>query len=178
MQSWFIKQIDDFLVANGRRLIGWDEIAEGGLAPNAAVMWWRGRRGLATAQAAAEKGHDIVVAATSYLYFDYYQSKSNKKEPLAIGGFLPLNKVYGFDPIIEGLSPEAAKHVLGAQGQLWTEYMPNMKQVEYMAFPRACALSEVVWLPADQKNYKDFIKRMKIQEQRFEAAGINYRKLD
>ena len=177
MQSWFIRQIDDFLVANGRRLIGWDEIAEGGLAENAAVMWWRGKRGLPTALKAAADGHDIVVAATSYLYFDYYQSKDKTVEPLAIGGFLPLEKVYAFDPIITGLSEQAADHVLGAQGQLWTEYMKNMKQVEYMAFPRACALAERVWLPENQKNYKDFLNRMNVQEQRFDAAGINYRKI-
>ena len=178
MQSWFIKQIDDFLVENNRRLIGWDEIAEGGLAENAAVMWWRGRKGLPTALQAAADGHDIVVAATSYLYFDYYQSKDKKNEPLAIGGFLPLEKVYGFDPIIQGLDENAAKHVLGAQGQLWTEYMKNMKQVEYMAFPRACALSEVVWLPKENKNKQRFMKSLKVQEQRFDAMGVNYRKLE
>ncbi len=175
MQSWFIKQIDDFLVANNRRLIGWDEIAEGGLAENAAVMWWRGKKGLPTALKAAAEGHDIVVAATSYLYFDYYQSRDKKDEPLAIGGFLPLEKVYGFDPIIEGLDENAAKRVLGAQGQLWTEYMPNMKHVEYMAFPRACALSEVVWLPKDQKNKARFMQSLEIQEKRFDAMGVNYR---
>ncbi|HBR93683.1 MAG TPA: beta-N-acetylhexosaminidase [Opitutae bacterium] len=178
MQSWFIKKMDDFLVANGRRLIGWDEIAEGGLAPNAAVMWWRGHNGLETAQIATENGHDLVVAAQKALYFDYYQSENKENEPLAIGGFLPLEKVYEFEPIIEGLSPAAAEHVLGAQGQLWTEYMPNIKHVEYMAFPRACALSEIVWLPREQRDYTDFKRRMQTQEKRFESAGVNYRKLD
>jgi len=178
MQSWFIKKMDDFLTANGRRLIGWDEIAEGGLAPNAAVMWWRGNNGLETALTATENGHDLVVAAQQSLYFDYYQSENKENEPLAIGGFLPLEKVYEFEPIIEGLSPAAAKHVLGAQGQLWSEYMPSIKHVEYMAFPRACALSEVIWLPKEQKNFVDFTKRMQVQQQRFDAAGVNYRKLD
>lgn len=177
MQSWFIKQIDDFLVANGRRMIGWDEIAEGGLAENAVVMWWRGKKGLPIALKAAADGHDIVVASTSYLYFDYYQSKDRENEPPAISGFLPLEKVYAFDPIIEGLSEQAASHVLGAQGQVWTEYIPNMKQAEYMAFPRACALAELVWVPKEQKNYENFLQRINIQEQRFNAAGINYRKI-
>lgn len=177
MQSWFIKQIDDFLVVNGRRLIGWDEIAEGGLAENSTVMWWRGRKGLPTALQAAAAGHDIVVAATSYLYFDYYQSKDKENEPLAIGGFLSLDKVYGFDPIIPGLDEPVARHVLGAQGQIWTEYIPNLKQAEYMAFPRACALAELVWLPKEQKDYASFLERMKMQEKRFDAAGINYKEI-
>ena len=179
VQSWFIRQIDDFLVTNGRRLIGWDEIAEGGLAENAAVMWWRGhgKEGLSIAMNAAEQGHDIVVASTSHLYFDYYQGKDKKAEPLAIGGHLPLEKVYAFDPVITGLSPQAAGHVLGAQGQLWTEYMKDMKHVEYMAFPRACALAELVWLAQEQKNFESFLTRMKIQQLRFDAAGINYREI-
>jgi hexosaminidase len=181
MQSWFIKQIDDFLIANNRRLIGWDEIAEGGLAENAAVMWWRGKagqtHGLEIAKKAAMEGHDIVVAANGSLYFDYYQSKDKKNEPLAIGGFLPLETVYNFEPIMDGLNKKTAAHILGAQGQIWTEYIPSMKQVEYMAFPRACALAELVWLPQEQKDYADFIERMKVQEQRFDAAGINYREI-
>jgi hexosaminidase len=177
MQSWFIRQIDDFLVKNGRRLIGWDEIAEGGLAENAAVMWWRGKKGLPTAIKAASDGHDIVVAATTHLYFDFYQSRNKEQEPLAIRGFLPLEKVYGFDPIIKGLDEQAAKHVLGVQGQLWTEYMPNMKKVEYMAFPRACALAELAWLSSEQKEYASFLERMSTQQKRFDAAGVNYRSI-
>lgn len=181
MQSWFIKQMDDFLIANGRRLIGWDEIAEGGLAENAAVMWWRGKAGRAgteIAKKAAQDGHDIVIASNSHLYFDYYQSKDKKSEPLAIGNYLPLEEVYSFDPIMEGLNDEEAKRVLGAQGQLWREYMPTTEQVEYMAFPRACALAELVWLPEEQKDYSNFLERMKIQEQRFDAAGVNFRKIE
>jgi hexosaminidase len=181
MQSWFIKQIDDFLAASGRRLIGWDEIAEGGLAENAAVMWWRGKagqtHGLEIAKKAAQEGHDIVVAANGSLYFDYYQSKDKKSEPLAIGGFLPLEEVYAFEPVIVGLDAQTASHILGAQGQLWTEYMLNMKHVEYMAFPRACALAELVWLPQEQKNYESFLNRMNVQEKRFDAAGVNYREI-
>ncbi|VGO20844.1 beta-N-acetylhexosaminidase [Pontiella sulfatireligans] len=179
MQSWFIKQIDNFLVENNRRLIGWDEIAEGGLAENATIMWWRGhgKKGLAIARNAAEQGHDIVVASTSHLYFDYYQSKDQKSEPLAFGGHLPVEKVYNFEPIIPGLSEKARQHVLGAQGQLWTEYMPHMKQVEYMAFPRVCAVAEVVWRQQGQKNYDSFIERLAVQEKRFDRMNVNYRKL-
>jgi hexosaminidase len=182
MQSWFIRQIDDFLTANGRRLIGWDEIAEGGLAENAAVMWWRGKagqtHGLEIAKRAAQEGHDIVVAANGSLYFDYYQSRDKANEPLAIGGFLPLEQVYAFDPVFEGLDEKTVSHILGAQGQLWTEYIPDMNQAEYMAFPRACALAEVVWMPKEMKDYDGFLKRMNMQEKRFDAAGINYREIE
>jgi hexosaminidase len=181
MQSWFIRQMDDFLGANGRRLIGWDEIAEGGLAQNAAVMWWRGKAGRAgteIAKKAAQDGHDIVVASNSHLYFDYYQGEDTTKEPLSIGGFLPLETVYNFDPVMEGLTGKEAERILGAQGQLWREYMPATGQVEYMAFPRACALAELVWLPPGQKDYSDFLQRMKVQQQRFDAARVNYRKIE
>ena len=181
MQSWFIKQLDDFLVEHGRRLIGWDEIAEGGLAENAVVMWWRGKYGYDRGEIpkkAARDGHDVINASNSHLYFDYYQSEDEAKEPLAIGGFLPLGKVYGYDPIIPGLDEQAASHIMGAQGQLWTEYMPDMEAVEYMAFPRVCALAELVWLPGGQKDYAGFLGRMKVQEKRFDAAGVNHRKID
>jgi hexosaminidase len=180
MQSWFIRQIDDFLVASGRRLIGWDEIAEGGLAANAAVMWWRGKKqtGREIALSAIREGHDVVVASNSHLYFDYYQSRDKEREPLAIGGFLPLEKVYAFEPVIEGLTEAEAGHVLGAQGQLWREYLPTTASVEYMAFPRACALAELVWLPREQKDYPGFMERIKVQERRFDAAGVHYRKVE
>jgi hexosaminidase len=179
MQSWFIRQMDDFLVANNRRLIGWDEIAEGGLAENAAVMWWRGKarqtHGYEIARNAVRDGHDIVVAANGFLYFDYYQSKDKKNEPLAIGGYLPLETVYNFEPVLEGMSEDEARHILGAQGQLWREYIPTTDHLEYMAFPRACALAELAWLPAGQKDYAGFLERIKTQEKRFDAAGVNYR---
>lgn len=180
MQSWFIKQMDDFLAANGRRLIGWDEIAEGGLAKNAAVMWWRGKKGRAgteIAKKAAQDGHDIVIASNSHLYFDYYQSKDKKSEPLAIGNYLPLDKVYAFEPIMDGLTDKEAERVLGVQGQLWREYIPTTEHLEYMAFPRACALAELAWLPKGRKNYASFLERAKAQQLRFDAAGVNYREI-
>ena len=120
-------------------------------------------------------GHDIVVAANGSLYFDYYQSRDKQNEPLAIGGFLPLEIVYNFEPVIEGLDEATSAHILGAQGQIWTEYIPDLNQAEYMAFPRAWALAELVWLPREQKNFSGFIDRVKVQEKRFDAAGINYR---
>lgn len=181
MQSWFIKQLDDFLVANGRRLIGWDEISEGGLARNAAITWWRGspshvevRKSILNA---IRSGHDVVVAPTSYLYFDYYQSKDTESEPMAIGGYLPLEMVYNFEPVLEELQGDEVDHILGAQGQLWSEYMKSLEHVEYMAFPRACALAEMVWLAPEQKDFASFSERMQLQEGRFDAAGVNYRPL-
>jgi hexosaminidase len=136
LQSWFIRQMDSFLASKGRRLIGWDEILQGGLAPGATVMSWRG---VAGGTAAARQGHDVVMAPNSHTYFDYYQARPEKSEPLAIGGYVPLDKVYSYDPLPADLTPDCAQHILGAQGQLWTEYLQTPKQVEYMAFPRACA---------------------------------------
>jgi hexosaminidase len=173
LQSWFIRQMDAFLAARGRRLVGWDEILEGGLAPGATVMSWRGVRG---GIAAARAGHDVVMAPTTYTYFDYYQSPDRDQEPLAIGGLLPLDSVYGFEPIPAELEPQYAKHVLGAQGQLWTEYMPTPRQVEYMAFPRLTALAEVVWTPRERKDWADFRRRLDVHLRRLDALQVNYRR--
>ncbi len=171
LQSWFIRRMDAFLTQRGRRLVGWDEILEGGLAPGAVVMSWRGTEG---GIAAAKAGHDVVMAPTAFVYFDYYQSKS-PTEPLAIGGFLPVDKVYSFEPVPAGFSADEAKHILGAQGQLWSEYIPNPQHLEYMAFPRAIALSEVVWSQPDRKNFDDFRARMQTHEQRLKLLGVNFR---
>ncbi len=174
LQSWFIKRIDTFVTQHGRRIIGWDEILEGGLAPGATVMSWRGEAG---GIAAAKSGHDVVMASNSHLYFDYYQADP-KTEPLAIGGFLPLEKVYSYDPVPAVLSGQQAKHILGAQGQLWAEYIPNPKHAEYMAFPRASALAEVVWSPKQARNYDQFIERMMTHAQRLSRLDVNYCPLD
>jgi len=173
LQSWFIKQMDTFLASRGRRLIGWDEILEGGLAPGAAVMSWRGEKG---GIAAAKEGHDVIMAPNSHTYFDYYQSRDRESEPRAIGGFLPLEKVYGYEPIPGALTPEEAKHVLGAQFQVWTEYIPNAKQAEYMAYPRACALSEVVWSPGGRKDFAGFTQRLATHLERLRILDVNYRR--
>lgn len=175
LQSWFIRQMDGYLTAHDRRLVGWDEILEGGLAENAVVMSWRGTKG---GIAAARAGHDVVMTPTSNTYFDYYQSKDQANEPLAIGGFLPLETVYAYEPVPEDLEPQYVKHILGAQAQLWTEYMPDPRQVEYMAFPRLTALAEVVWTPKDRKNYADYLVRLAPDLERLRALDVNFRPID
>lgn len=170
LQSYFIQRMEKYINSKGKQIIGWDEILEGGLAPNATVMSWRGTKG---AVDAAKEGHDVILTPTSHCYFDYYQSE-NENEPLAIGGFLPLEKVYSFNPIPKELTEEESKYVLGAQGNVWTEYMPNEKQVEYMAFPRMIALSEVVWSAPENKDYKDFISRLEHYQKRLDIWGVNY----
>ncbi|MFC1761029.1 beta-N-acetylhexosaminidase [Planctomycetota bacterium] len=174
LQSWFIKRMDTFLAERDRRLIGWDEILEGGLAPGATVMSWRGQKG---GIVAARAGHDVVMAANGYTYFDYYQSKA-KTEPLAIGGYLPLEKVYGFDPVPPELSPTEAVHILGVQGQVWTEYIPTPSHAEYMAFPRVCALAEVAWTPVAAKNFAAFQKRLHRHMTRLQVLAVNARPLE
>jgi len=172
LQSYFIRRMDQFLTTHGRRLIGWDEILEGGLAPGATVMSWRGEAG---GIAAAHARHDVVMAPNTWTYFDYYQSENRDAEPLGIGGYVPLEKVYGYDPVSETLSPDEAKYVLGTQAQLWTEYMPNPKHVEYMAYPRACAHAEVAWTPPAVKDYADFQARLSAHLERLAILDVNYR---
>ena len=169
LQSYFIKRIEKFLNSKGKRIIGWDEILEGGLAPNATVMSWRGEKG---GVEAAKSGHDVIMTPTDNCYLDYYQA-IGKDEPLAIGGYLPLDKVYGYEPVPAELTEKEAKFVLGAQGNVWTEYMKTPEQVEYMVFPRAIALAEVVWSPKASRNFKDFGRRLGIHIPRLKTAGVN-----
>ncbi len=170
LQSYFISRMEKFLNVNGRQIIGWDEILEGGLAPNATVMSWRGVKG---GIEAAQQKHDVVMTPTSHCYFDYYQSRS-PEEPLAIGGYLPLKKVYLFEPTPKELTAEEAKYVLGAQGNVWTEYIPTPEQAEYMAFPRAIALAEVVWSPKAGRSYDEFAARLSAYLPRLDAMNVNY----
>ena len=174
LHSWFIKQMDAFLTKHGRRMVGWDEILQGGLAEGATVMSWRGMDGGITA---ARAGHDVVMAPTSHTYFDYYQGPK-EKEPRAIGGFVPVEKVYQFEPVPRELTAEQAAHVLGGQGQLWGEFISNREHREYMAFPRACALSEVLWSPQEARDLNSFLPRLNAHLKRLQAAGVNYRGLD
>lgn len=175
LQSWFIRQMDAWLDARGRKLIGWDEILEGGLAPGAAVMSWRGTQG---GIAAAKAGHHVVMAPTSHTYLDYYQSRNTGAEPLAIGGFLPLERVYAFEPIPGELTAEEAKWVLGGQAQLWSEYIKTPKHMEYMGFPRVCALAEVVWSPKEARDFTHFCERLATHLRRLKVLDVNFRALD
>lgn len=172
LQSYFIKHFDKFLDERDRRLIGWDEILEGGLAAGATVMSWRGTEGGITA---ANAGHDVVMTPTTHVYFDYYQSEDQEKEPLAIGGFLPLEKVYGFDPVPENIAADKKHHILGAQGNVWTEYITTPEVVEYMAVPRMTALSEVVWTTVEGRDFADFRKRLDSFLMHLKDNGYNYR---
>ncbi len=170
LQSWFIQRIEKFLLSHNRRLIGWDEILEGGLAPEATVMSWRGMQG---GIQAANSGHDVIMTPTSHCYFDYYQAEP-EFEPVAIGGYLPLKRVYAFEPTPPGLDPAAAVHILGGQGNVWSEYMPDTDQVEYMLLPRLCALAEVLWSPVNTRDWNSFRKRLQTHYAMFEHKSWNY----
>ncbi len=172
LQSYFVKRIERFLNSKGKKLIGWDEILEGGLAPNAAVMSWRGTEG---GIAAARAGHDVVMSPTSHLYFDYYQGDP-LAEPLGIGGFVPLRKVYSFEPVPSELTAEEAVHILGTQANLWTEYIMTSEHAEYMTFPRIAALAEVGWTSKENRDWTDFTARMIKQYACYDQAGIHYAK--
>jgi hexosaminidase len=171
LESYFIQRMERFINANGRSLIGWSEIREGGLAKNAALMDWIGG-----ATEGARDGHDVVMTPEADCYLDHYQSNDHAKEPRAIGGFLPLRAIYTFDPIPKNLEPEFQPHILGAQGNLWTEYIPNLRHAEYMIFPRECAMAEVMWSPKNSRNWDDFLSRVKNNQKRLDALGVNYRR--
>ena len=168
LQSYFMRRVERIVESKGKRMIGWDEILQGGLAPGALVMSWHGLGG---AVAAAKAGHDVILSPTSNAYFDYGQTHA-KGQPPTIGGYLPLSKVYGFNPAPASLSADQAAHVLGAQGNVWTEYMPNLKQVELMAFPRASAMAEVTWTPHERTDYADFLRRLAPLEARLDVMGV------
>jgi hexosaminidase len=170
LQSWFVQRIERYLNSKGRKIIGWDEILEGGLAPNATVMSWRGTSG---GIAAAQLGHDVIMTPGAPCYFDHYQANPDN-EPLAICCFNPLHKVYEYEPIPEELSEHEAKHVLGAQGNVWTEYIKTSDHVEYMAYPRAMALAEVLWTPKGKRNWNNFLERLKAHFVRLDYKRVNY----
>ena len=174
IQSWFNEHLDQFLAERGRRMVGWDEILEGPLPERAVVMSWRG---VAGGQEAAAAGHDVIMAANSHLYFDYYQSADRANEPEAIGGEVTIEKVYSFDPL-DGIDPENHHHILGVQAQHWTEYIWTDAKLEYMAFPRSVALAELAWTPQDRRDWDDFAARLPGHLDRLRAAGVNFRELD
>lgn len=172
LQSYFIQRIEKFVNNKGRKIIGWDEILEGGLAPNAAVMSWRGTEG---GIAAAKQNHYVVMSPGSHCYFDHYQGNP-KNEPIAFGGYTPVEKVYAFNPTPKELSSEEAKYIMGAQANVWTEYIETPSHVEYMIFPRILALSEVLWGTSNPENYTDFQNRMLKHFHVLEQKGINFSK--
>jgi hexosaminidase len=169
LQSYFIQRVEKYLNSKNRILIGWDEILEGGLAPNAVVMSWRGEDG---GIAAAKENHDVIMTPGGWCYFDHTQSEN--EDSVTIGGFTPIEKVYSYEPVPKELEGEKAKHVLGAQGNVWTEYMKNTSKVEYMIFPRMSALSEVLWSPKENRNWEDFEKRLMTQFKRYDLWKANY----
>nr|HEV7954229.1 beta-N-acetylhexosaminidase [Candidatus Acidoferrales bacterium] len=172
LQSWFVRQMDQFLAAHNRRLVGWDEILEGGLAPGATVMSWRGIDG---GIAAAKAGHDVVMTPGDFTYLDHYQWIAPRLEPLAIGGFLPLETVYNFEPVPPALTPTEAQHVLGGQGQLWSEFIPQPRQMEYLAYPRLSALAEALWSPRVTHNFADFSTRLRPDLDRLTVLDVHFR---
>jgi hexosaminidase len=170
LQSYFIQRIEKYINGKGRKIIGWDEILEGGLAPNATVMSWRGEQGGIDA---AKENHQVIMTPGGTCYLDHAQTK--KDDSLTIGGFLPIETVYGYEPLPAALDAEQAKKVWGAQGNVWTEYMANTRKVEYMVFPRLAALSEVLWSPKE-KDYTEFEPRLQQQVKRYDLWKINYSK--
>lgn len=170
LQSHVMQHASDFLATKGKRTIGWDEILEGGAAPNTIIMSWRGEAG---GIEAARRGHDAIMTPNNYMYFDYYQTLDRENEPEAIGGYVPVEKVYSYEPISDKLTPEEAQRILGVQANLWTEYIPTYSQVEYMELPRMAALSEVQW-STQPKDYENFVSRLPQLFNRYDARGYNY----
>lgn len=173
LQSFIINHGEKFLNAHGRQMIGWDETLEGGLAPNATVMSWRGEGG---GIEAAKQHHDVIMTPNTYLYFDYYQTKDIENEPEAIGGYLPIERVYSYEPMPASLTPEEQKYIIGVQANHWTEYIPTLAQLQYMCLPRWAALCEVQWSQPEKKNYQDFLTRLPRLIKNYQTEGYNYAK--
>lgn len=169
LQSYFIQRMEKFLNSKGRKIIGWDEILEGGLAPNATVMSWRGEEG---GIAAAKQKHDVIMTPGGWCYLDHSQTKN--EDSVTIGGYTSVEKVYSYEPIPATLTDDEAKYVLGAQGNVWTEYMKNPNKVEYMIFPRMSALSEVLWSPKKNRSWLDFERRIPVLFERYKHWGANF----
>jgi hexosaminidase len=171
LQSYFIQRMEKYINSKGKKIIGWDEILEGGLAPNATVMSWRGISG---GVAAAKMGHDAILTPGEYCYFDHYQSEDQENEPFAIGGFTNCEKIYSWEPIPDSLSTEEANHIIGIQANVWTEYILDLDHIQYMALPRMAALSEVAWTSERDTSYAAFKKRLQPMFLRYEKAGYNF----
>lgn len=169
LQSYFIGRIEKYLNSKGKQIIGWDEILEGGLAPNATVMSWRGEKG---GIEAAQQHHSVIMTPGSHVYLDHSQYK--KEDSVTIGGYLPLQRVYGYEPVPKELNEEQARYIAGAQGNVWTEYMAYPSKIEYMIFPRMSALSEVLWSPKGSRNWSSFEKRLPGLLKRYDWLKVNY----
>ncbi|MDR0413858.1 MAG: beta-N-acetylhexosaminidase [Prevotellaceae bacterium] len=173
LQAYFITRIEKFLATKGKKIIGWDEILEGGISPSATIMYWRARESDTSVTAAVRRGNKVIMTPNSHAYLDYYQANP-KTEPHTIGGYLPIWKVYEYEPSLPGLTPKEAERVLGFQGNVWTEYMATFDRVLYMAYPRAAAVAEVGWSPKAKRNYDNFQERLMEVMKRYSAMGINY----
>lgn len=173
LQSYVTSEAEKFLAERGRRLIGWDEILEGKIAPNATVMSWRGTKG---GEAAVKLGHDVIMTPNQYLYIDYYQSKDQANEPLAIGGYVPVEKCYSFEPFTENMTDEEKAHIIGVQANLWTEYIGTQDYLEYMLLPRLSAVSEVQWCQPENKCWERFLDSADEVCKIYETAGYTYAK--
>ncbi len=173
LQSYFITRMEKYINSKGKRIIGWDEILDGGLAPDATVMSWRGEQGGIDA---AKLGHDVIMTPNEICYFDHYQSQNTKNEPFAIGGFTNCEEIYNWNPVPEVLTKDEAKHIIGAQANVWTEYILDKSHIEYMVLPRMAALSEVLWINDSDKDYNSFVNRLQSLMKRYESAGYNYSK--
>ena len=173
LQSYVISRMEKFVESKGRHIIGWDEILEGGLAPNATVMSWRGMEG---GIQAAQQHHDVIMTPSSHVYFDHYQSTDTDLEPLAIGGFSSLERVYSFEPVPDILKEEEKKYIIGAQANLWREYIPTYSHALYMTLPRLAALSEVQWTSKEKKDYQSFLNRCAKLTDHYTLNGYNFAK--
>ena len=171
LQSFITKHVETFLNARGRNIIGWDEILEGEIAPNATVMSWRGEAG---GIEAAQKGHDVIMTPTSHLYFDYYQMSDRDHQPLAFNGYVPMSKVYSFEPVPSVLTADQQKHIIGLQCNLWTEYVPDLKQAQYMYLPRMAALSEIQWSDKSVRDYNRFTSQLPHMMSLYDRLGYNH----
>jgi len=171
LQTWFMRRLAEFVQSHGRQVIGWDEMLDGGDITDATVMSWRSEQ---EGIAAAQKGNNVIMTPQRHCNFDTYQWRIRNEEPLAQGGYLPLSTVYMYNPVPKELDDDQKQYIIGAQGNLWTEYIPDRRQAEYMTYPRACALAEVVWTPAERKSYPHFLNRLREHSKRLEIMNVNF----
>ena len=169
LQSYFVGRMEKYLNSKGHSIIGWDEILEGGVAPNATVMSWRGEAG---GIEAAKQHHNVIMTPTTYVYLDYSQTK--KEDSLTIGGYLPLETVYNYEPLPAQLTDDEKKYILGGQANVWSEYMSTGNKVEYMIFPRLAAISEVLWSTKENKDWSGFKTRLQTQFKRYDLWKVSY----